>query len=75
MSQFSQAKLPDTTSQSWVRMTIAAAALATGCGVNSATGTTSCAKWLAAVSTRWTGRGSRWKNQLSGPGMGCVSWW
>ncbi len=75
VSQFSQAKLPDATSHNCVTSTAQAAAPATGCGVNSSTGTRSWATWLAAVSTRCTGAGSRWKNQLSGPGIGCVSWW
>ena len=38
-------------------------------------GTTSWAKWLPATSTRCSGLGRWWKNQLSGPGIGCVSWW
>lgn len=75
VSQFSQAKLPDRTSQSWVSTIRAAAALATGCGVNSRKGTSSWVTWLAATSTRCTGRGRWWKNQLSGPGIGWVSWW
>lgn len=75
VSQFSQAKFPDRTSQSWVRTISPAAALATGCGVNSRKGTRSWVTWLAATSTRCTGRGRRWKNQLSGPGIGWVSWW
>ncbi len=41
VSQFSQAKLPDSTSHSCVAMMIPAAYEATGCGVNSRTGTTS----------------------------------
>ena len=42
--QLSQAKFPDSTSHSCVAMMIAAATLATGCGVNRANGTTSWAK-------------------------------
>ena len=57
VSQFSQAKLPESTSHSWVTITIAAAMLATGCGANSANGTTSWAKWLPATSTRCSGLG------------------
>lgn len=75
VSQFSQAKLPDSTSHSCVAMTAPAAYEATGCGVNSRTGTTSCVTWLAAHSTRCRGGGRWWKNQLSGPAIGCVSWW
>lgn len=75
VSQFSQAKFPEATSHSWVTIISPAAALATGCGVNSSTGTSSWVTWLAATSARWTGLGSRWKNQLSGPGIGWVSWW
>ena len=44
VTQLSQAKLPDATSHSWVTTMIAAATLATGCGANNPTGTTSCAK-------------------------------
>ncbi len=73
--QFSQAKLPDSTSHSCVTIIRAAAAVATGCGANSANGTTSWVTWLAATSTRCNGFGRWWKNQLSGPGIGCVSWW
>ena len=73
--QFSQEKLPDRTSHSWVRIISDAAAVAIGCGVNSRTGTTSWVTWLAATSTRCSGLGRWWKNQLSGPGIGCVSWW
>ncbi len=73
--QFSQAKLPDSTSHSCVATMIPAAYEATGCGVNSNTGTTSWVTWLAAHSTRCSGFGRWWKNQLSGPGIGCVSWW
>lgn len=75
VSQFSQAKFPDSTSHSWVTTMSPAATLATGCGVKSRNGTTSWVTWLAATSTRCTGLGSRWKNQLSGPGIGWVSWW
>ncbi len=73
--QFSQEKFPDSTSHSWVKIISAAAAVATGCGVNSRKGTTSCVTWFAATSTRCRGRGRWWKNQLSGPGIGWVSWW
>ena len=48
VTQLSQAKLPDATSQSWVTTMIAAATAATGCGANKPNGTTSCAKWLPA---------------------------
>ncbi len=75
VSQFSHEKLPDRTSHSWVRIIRQAAPVAIGCGVNRNTGTTSWVTWLAPASTRCRGRGSRWKNQLSGPGIGCVSWW
>ncbi len=57
VTQFSHAKLPDSTSHNCVTMTIAAATLATGCGANSANGTTSWAKWLPATSTRCSGLG------------------
>lgn len=73
--QLSQEKLPDSTSHSWVRIIRDAAAVAIGCGVKSRNGTISWVTWLAATSTRCSGLGSRWKNQLSGPGIGCVSWW
>lgn len=73
--QFSQEKLPDRTSHNWVRIISEAAAVAIGCGVNSSTGRASWVKWLAATSTRWNGLGRWWKNQLSGPGIGWVSWW
>src|SRR5581483_1964748 len=75
VSQLSQAKLPDRTNHIWVTMMIAPATLATGCGAKSPKGTTSCAKWLPATSIRCSGLGRWWKNQLSGPGIGCVSWW
>src|SRR3954470_9699009 len=52
VTQFSQAKLPESTNHSWVTITIAPAMPATGCGANSAKGTTSWAKWLPATSTR-----------------------
>src|SRR5690606_21225885 len=71
--QFSHAKLPDSTSHSWVRIISAAAAEATGGGANTRNGTTSWVTWLAAASTRCSGRGRWWKNRLSGPGIGCVS--
>lgn len=73
--QFSQEKLPDRTSHSWVRIISEAAAVAIGCGVKSRNGTTSWVTWLAAASTRCNGFGRWWKNQLNGPGIGCVSWW
>src|ERR1700757_947269 len=57
VTQLSQAKLPDTTSHSWVMTTIAAATLATGCGANKPNGTTSWAKWLPATSMRCSGLG------------------
>src|SRR5215218_3991495 len=57
VTQFSQAKLPDSTSHSWVTITIAPAIPATGCGANSANGTISWAKWLPATSTRCSGLG------------------
>ncbi|CAM5244260.1 hypothetical protein SXANM310S_04140 [Streptomyces xanthochromogenes] len=75
VSQFSQAKFPESTSHNWVQMIRQAAMLATGCGVNRAMGTTSWTTWLAATSTRCRGFGRWWKNQLSGPGIGWVSWW
>src|ERR1700731_4804185 len=75
VTQLSQAKLPDATSHSWVTTTMPAATLATGCGANNPNGTTSWAKWLPATSTRCSGLGRWWKNQLNGPGMGWVSWW
>ncbi len=75
VTQFSQAKLPDATSHSWVTAMIAAATLATGWGANNPNGTSSCETWLPATSIRCSGLGRRWKNQLNGPGMGCVSWW
>src|ERR1700677_311738 len=75
VSQLSQAKLPDATSHSWVMTMIAAETLAPGCGANSPNSTTSWAKWLAATSIRCSGLGRGWKNQLNGPGIGCVSWW
>src|SRR2546428_834284 len=75
VSQFSQAKLTDATSHSCVTIMNAAATDATGCGVNNNAGAPSCATWFAATSTRCSGSGRRWKNQLNGPGIGCVSWW
>ncbi len=57
VNQFSQAKLPDATSHSWVMTTIAPAMLATGCGANKPNGTISCAKWLPRTSTRCSGLG------------------
>ena len=75
VSQFSHAKLPEATSHSCVTITIPAATDATGCGANSANGTTSCATWLPATSIRCSGLGRWWKNQLNGPGIGWVSWW
>src|SRR5947209_19394287 len=75
VNQFSQAKLPEATSHSWVTTTMAPAMLATGWGANRPNGTASCDTWLPATSTRCSGLGIWWKNQLSGPGMGCVSWW
>src|ERR1700738_4047629 len=57
VSQFSQAKLPESTNHSWVMTTIAAAALATGCGANNPNGTTSWVKWWTATSTRCSGLG------------------
>ena len=70
VSQFSQAKFPDATSHNCVTMTTAPATEPTGCGANNANGATSCEKWLPATSTRCSGLGRWWKNQLSGPGMG-----
>ena len=75
VTQLSQEKLPDATSHSWVTTTMPAATLATGCGANNPNGTMSWAKWLPATSTRCSGLGRWWKNQLNGPGMGWVSWW
>src|SRR5215211_938857 len=72
--KFSQAKLPEITSQNCVAITISPATPATGCGTNRNHGTISCAKWLAATSTRCSGPGRRWKYQLNGPGIGWVSW-
>lgn len=57
VTQLSQAKLPDATSQSWVTTMIAAAPPATGCGANNPNGTTSWAKWFPATSTRCSGLG------------------
>src|SRR5207244_4457362 len=57
VTQFSQAKLPERTSQNWVAMMSPAATLATGCGANNATGATSWATWLASTSTRCSGSG------------------
>ena len=74
-SQLSHAKLPLMTSQSWVTIMIAAQVPATGCGRNKPNGTTSWVTWFAATSTRCNGFGNRWKYQLNGPGIGCVSWW
>src|SRR5918999_1222482 len=56
VSQLSQEKLPDAISHSWVTIIRTAAQVATGCGVNSRNGTTSWVTWLAAVSTRCSGR-------------------
>jgi hypothetical protein len=75
VSQLSQAKLPEATSHSWVRIMIAAATLAAGCGASKASGAASCATWLPSTSIRCSGSGRWWKNQLSGPGIGWVSWW
>src|ERR1700756_493954 len=75
VSQFSHAKFPESTSHNWVTMMIAPATLATGCGAHNPNGTSSWAKWLPATSIRCSGLGRWWKNQLSGPGIGCVSWW
>ena len=74
VTALSQAKLPLSISHSWVTMMLAAAMPATGCGVNSRKGTTSWATWLAATSTRCNGIGRWWNHQLSGPGIGWVSW-
>src|SRR5918999_991323 len=74
-SQLSQEKFPETISHSWVTMMIAAARLAYGCGANRPNGTMSWVRWLATTSTLCSGPGNRWKYQLSGPGIGCVSWW
>src|SRR3954452_14606516 len=74
-SQFSHEKFPDAINQSWVTMMMAAATPAYGCGASSPNGTISWVRWLAATSMRWSGFGSRWKYQLSGPGIGWVSWW
>ena len=57
VTQFSQAKLPESTSHNWVTTMIAAATLATGCGANNPNGTTNWAKWLPATSTRCSGLG------------------
>src|SRR5690606_38892772 len=75
VTQLSQAKFPDSTSHSWVTTTTAAAHIATGCGARRRTGTTSWVTWLARTSTLCSGPGRWWKNQLSGPGIGWVSWW
>ncbi len=48
----SQAKLPVSTSHSWVRSTMAAATDATGCGAKRKNGTISWAKWLPSTSPR-----------------------
>src|SRR4051812_28453598 len=70
VNQFSQAKLPERTSHSWLTTMTAAAPLATGCGANRPNGTISWTTWLPATSIRCSGLGIRWKNQLSGPGIG-----
>ncbi len=75
VSQLSQAKLPEATSHSCVTIMMVAAMPATGCGANRPNGTISWVMWLPSTSTRCRGLGSRWKNQLSGPGIGWVSWW
>src|SRR5699024_11411736 len=62
VSQFNQAKLPEATSHIWVRITAAAAQVATGCGANSRNGTPSWTTWLAATSTLCNGRG-RWRSE------------
>ena len=73
--KFSHAKLPLSISHSCVTTMITAAAVATGCGANSRNGTTSCVPWLASTSTLCSDGGNRWKERLSGPGIGWVSWW
>src|SRR5262249_29893714 len=73
--KFSHEKLPDRISQAWVAMMTRPATPAAGWGANSANGTTTWAMWLASTSTRWARRGRWWKSQLSGFGMGWVSWW
>ncbi len=74
-AQLSQEKLPLATSQSWVTIMIPAATPETGCGANRPNGTTSWVTWFAATSTLCSGLGRWWNHQLSGPGIGWVSWW
>ncbi len=38
-------------------------------------GATSCATWLPSTSTLCHQAGARCAQRLSGPGIGCVSWW
>jgi len=72
--QFSQAKLPEMTSHSCVTIMSVAAIEATGCGAERKIGTPSCTTWLPSTSSRCTPVGSRCANQLTGFGIGCVSW-
>ena len=75
VSTLSQAKLPVTTSQPWVRITSSPAMLPTVPGTNRRNGTTSCTMWLPSTSSRWIGFGSRCAMRLTGFGIGWVSWW
>src|SRR5438270_9694491 len=70
---FNQEKLPLSTSHDWVTTISSAAAPATGCGANRATGAASWATWLADTSTLCSWAGRWWKRQLNGPGIGWVS--
>src|SRR5262245_45981882 len=73
--KFSHEKLPLSTNHDCVTMMITAAMDESGSGANRNQGTTSCAAWLAATSTLWSGLGRWWKYQLNGLGIGWVSWW
>src|SRR5262245_15516491 len=74
VKKLSHEKLPLRTSQHWVTTMTRAPVVAIGSGANNNHGTTSCATWLAATSTRCIGFGRWWKYQLSGFGIGWVSW-
>src|SRR4051795_1114693 len=70
VNALSQEKLPLNISQPWVTTMHTPATSATGWGANKANGTTNWVKWLAATSTRWSGFGRWWKNQVNGLGIG-----
>src|SRR5439155_24831257 len=75
VTKLSQAKFPETTSHDWVVTMMIPASVAIGGGKKRNHGTTSCAKWLPSTSIRWS-RFGRWgKYQLSGLGIGWVTWW